>query len=88
MLTQLTRLTLHFWSSEEKDSLKQKVDELYDHYDEICTEKYNLFIHHEDLIPKLLPFIERNVGNDVHRRFFNEKCEVRFASGRTNKIWK
>ena len=73
---------------EEKDSLKQKVDELYEHYDEICTEKYNLFIHHEDVIDKLLPLIEQNVGNDVHRRLFNDKCaaeQIAFYS--TKYVW-
>ena len=51
------------------------MDELYDHYDGICTERFNVFIHHEDLLTKLLPLIEENVSNDVRRRFFNEKCE-------------
>ena len=51
------------------------MDELFDHYDAICTENYNFFFHHSDLYNQFLPFLESNLSNDQKRRFFNEKCE-------------
>eukprot|EP01084_Bolivina_argentea_P151134 263827_1 len=60
---------------EEKDSYKEKVHELYEHYDTICNERYNKFFHHDDFYTSFVPFIESNLSNDQHRRIFNDKCD-------------
>eukprot|EP00483_Globobulimina_turgida_P006367 UN06377 len=60
---------------EEKDAYKEKVDELYDHYDAICNERYNFYFHHNDLYTRFLPLIESNLTNDQRRRFINDKCD-------------
>eukprot|EP01083_Nonionella_stella_P033035 90446_1 len=70
-------------SDEEKDALKLNVDELFEHYDAICQEQYNFYFQHNDLFDKLLPFLESNLSNDQHRRYFNDKCDkekVKFYS--------
>ena len=76
-----------FWS-EEKDVAKQRVDELYEHYDAMCTERFNVFLHHEDLRSRFLPLVASALSPEQQRRLFPEQCDEALVASLSGKfVW-